>query len=186
MKRHPAPASHESSSGLTPADLALPPMKIHVSIAHQQLLWLGAQNQCLRSWPASTSRFGLGSVPNSHCTPLGRFRIVQKIGHSAPLRTRFRSRRPSGLWDGAANPEDCVLTRILWLDGLDADNANTFSRYIYIHGTNQEDLLGQPASHGCIRLANQAVAELFDLAELGTLVEIAIAPPPLPPFAPAV
>ena len=158
-------------------------MKIHVSIALQELRLLGDAGQSLHAWPASTSRFGLGSIPNSQCTPLGHFRIVQKIGHGAPPRTRFRSRLPDGLWDGAATPDDYVLTRILWLDGLEEHNANTFSRYIYIHGTNQEDLLGQPASHGCIRLSNQAVAELFDLVELGTLVEIQPPPPPLSHFA---
>ncbi len=158
-------------------------MKIYVSIARQELQWRAASGPCLRSWPVSTSRFGVGSVPHSQCTPLGRFRIAQKIGHGAPLHTRFVGRRPVGLWQPSSAAEDGVLTRILWLEGLDADNANTFSRYIYIHGTNQEDLLGQPASHGCIRLGNQAVIELFDLAELGTLVEIEAEPPPLTDFA---
>jgi lipoprotein-anchoring transpeptidase ErfK/SrfK len=82
-----------------------------------------------------------------------------------------------GTWDGGPAPEDHVLTRILWLDGLEEGNANTFSRYIYIHGTNQEELIGQPASHGCIRLTNTAVVELFDLVEPGTEVEIGDVPP---------
>ncbi len=136
------------------------------------------RHQLVRTYPVSTSRFGLGSIPDSNFTPLGRFRIVQKIGHDAPERTIFRSRRPVGIWDGGEAPEDYVLTRILWLDGVEEGNANTFSRYIYIHGTNQETLIGQPASHGCIRLSNQDVVDLFERVELGTPVVIQDLPPP--------
>ena len=68
--------------------------------------------------------------------------------------------------------DDHVLTRILWLEGIDPENVNTRERYIYIHGTNQEELIGTPASHGCIRLCNRAMLELFELAETGMLVEI--------------
>jgi len=131
----------------------------------------------LNAWPVSTSRFGLGSIPGSNFTPLGRFRIAQKIGHGAPERTIFRSRQVVGQWDGSPAAEDYVLTRILWLEGLDGENANTFDRYIYIHGTNQEESIGQPASHGCIRMKNAAVVELFDLVDIGTEVEIGDVPP---------
>ncbi|RYD28057.1 MAG: L,D-transpeptidase [Verrucomicrobiaceae bacterium] len=102
---------------------------------------------------------------------------MQKIGHGAPPGTIFRSRRVAGRWeDGQESAEDHVLTRILWLDGMEEGNANTFSRYIYIHGTNQEGRLGTPASHGCIRMANADVIELFDTVELGTEVEIGDVP----------
>lgn len=147
-------------------------MKLSVSIARQELQLLGEDGQTVRFWQVSTSRFGLGTQPESNFTPLGRFRIVQKIGHGAPERTLFRSRRITGLWDGEKAEEDYVLTRILWLEGMDEDNRNTFSRYIYIHGTNQEDRIGQPASHGCIRMTNADVVELFDAVPLGTGVEI--------------
>ena len=147
-------------------------MKIRVFTDRQQMELLDGTGRLIRTYPVSTSRFGLGSVPDSNFTPLGQFRIVQKIGHGAPARTIFRSRRPVGMWDGGEAPEDYVLTRILWLDGVDEGNANTFSRYIYIHGTNQENLIGQAASHGCIRLANDDVVDLFDRVELGTPVEI--------------
>ena len=151
-------------------------MKIRVFTDRQEMeLYDGSQR--VRTYPVSTSRFGLGSVPDSNFTPLGQFRIVQKIGHGAPARTIFRSRRAVGVWDGGEAPEDYVLTRILWLDGLEEGNANTFSRYIYIHGTNQETLIGQPASHGCIRLNNDDVVDLFERVELGTLVEILDLPP---------
>ena len=155
-------------------------MKLKVSIARQEMQLLDDAGHPVRSWPVSTSRFGLGSTPDSNFTPLGRFRIAQKIGHGSPERTIFRSRRKVGNWDGGPAPEDYVLTRILWLDGQEEENANTFSRYIYIHGTNQEDLIGQPASHGCIRLTNSAVMELFDLVEPGTEVEIGDVPPEYP------
>jgi len=154
---------------------------LRVSIAEQEILLEDGSGQVARRWPISTSRFGLGSLPNSNFTPLGRFRVVQKIGHGAPERTIFRSRRVAGAWDGGPAPEDFVLTRILWLDGLEPENAKSFSRYIYIHGTNQEDLIGQPASHGCIRLTNAHVVELFDLVEIGTLVEIGDVPPSAAP-----
>jgi L,D-transpeptidase YbiS len=154
-------------------------MKLFVSMTRQEIE-LRLENKVVRVWPVSTSRFGTGSEPGSNFTPLGRFRIVQKIGHGAPERTIFRSRRVIGLWDGGPAPEDYVLTRILWLEGMEDHNANTFSRYIYIHGTNQEELIGQPASHGCIRMTNAAVIELFDLVELGTELEISDLPAPRP------
>lgn len=155
--------------------------QLRVSIAKQEISLEDGTGRVERCWPVSTSRFGLGSLPNSNFTPLGRFRVIQKIGHGAAERTIFRSRRVAGTWDGGPAPEDFVLTRILWLDGLDPENANTFSRYIYIHGTNQEELIGQPASHGCIRLTNAGVVELFDLVEIGTPVEIGEIPGPVTP-----
>jgi len=153
-------------------------MKLSVSVASQEMSLVGSEGQSIRKWPVSTSRFGLGSEPGSHFTPLGRFRIVQKIGHGAPERTIFRSRVEVGTWDGHPATEDYVLTRILWLEGMEEHNANTFSRYIYIHGTNQEELIGHAASHGCIRMSNAAVVEVFDLVSPGTEVEIGDVPAP--------
>ena len=87
----------------------------------------------------------------------------------------FKSRIPTGQLarigaDGG--DEDLVLTRILWLEGLDPDNANTRDRYIYFHGTNREDLIGTPASHGCIRLRNAEMIDLYDRVSVGTRIEI--------------
>ncbi len=84
----------------------------------------------------------------------------------------FKSRLPIGEIAPHGGDEDLVLTRILWLEGLDPENANTHERYIYIHGTNQEDLVGTPASHGCIRLRNRDVIDLFDRIPAKTSVEI--------------
>lgn len=151
-------------------------LQIRVSIAHQQLeLRNGAD--VIRRYPVSTSKFGLGTEEESFRTPLGSFRVCEKYGQDAPLHTIFRGREPVGEWNPAEPCEDdLVLARILRLDGLDPDNANTYQRYIYIHGTNQEDLIGTPASHGCVRMRNRDIAELYELVPIDTPVRISTAP----------
>jgi lipoprotein-anchoring transpeptidase ErfK/SrfK len=109
---------------------------------------------------------------DSKRTPLGRFRIAEKIGHKMPSGTVFRGRVPLRPEDPLPNTEDLITSRILWLDGLDPDNANTKERYIYIHGTKHEARIGRPDSHGCIRMRNADVVELFDLVQEGTEVRI--------------
>jgi lipoprotein-anchoring transpeptidase ErfK/SrfK len=123
-------------------------------------------------FPVSTSRFGLGSEEGSFRTPTGHFVIREKIGEGAEPWTIFRSRRSTGHRAGPGGDEDLVLTRILTLDGLDPDNANTLDRFIYIHGTNQEDLVGSPASHGCVRMRNGDMIALHDMVGPGTPVTI--------------
>jgi lipoprotein-anchoring transpeptidase ErfK/SrfK len=142
-----------------------------VDVRHQRadLLEDGAVTA---SWEVSTSKFGLGSEEGSFRTPTGRFRICEKIGEEAPLWSIFKSRVATGSMATPGGNEDLILTRILWLEGLDEENANTRSRYIYFHGTNQEDLIGTPASHGCIRLRNADMTDLFDRVEEGIPVEI--------------
>ena len=115
----------------------------------------------IASYPVSTSRFGVGTEEGSLRTPTGRFRICQKIGEDSPPWMIFKGRVPTGEIATPGGDEDLVLSRILWLEGLDAHNNNTRDRYIYIHGTNQEDLIGTPASHGCIRLCNQDMIDLY-------------------------
>ncbi|HEY1083970.1 MAG TPA: L,D-transpeptidase [Prosthecobacter sp.] len=148
------------------------PRRIEVSVATQTLtLWEG--HLAVTSWPCSTSRFGLGYTEGSNKTPLGGFRVKEKHGEGAPWGTIFKSRQPVGQWTPEqVTADDLVLTRILWLEGIEKRNANTFARYIYIHGTNDERRLGTPASHGCVRLSNSAVTELFDLVPLGSTVWI--------------
>jgi lipoprotein-anchoring transpeptidase ErfK/SrfK len=122
----------------------------------------------------STAANGAGCAIDSGCTPTGRFRISEKIGASEAPGTIFTFRKPTGLWQpGDAVEGDLVLSRILRLDGLDPENANTIDRYIYFHGTNQEHLIGQPVSHGCIRLRNDDIIMLFDLVEVDDEVIIA-------------
>ncbi|MCB1094974.1 MAG: L,D-transpeptidase [Verrucomicrobiae bacterium] len=147
-------------------------MHLEVSVPEQSLRLMEGQT-LVTSYTISTSKFGLGTEEGSNRTPLGNFAVCEKIGDGAPLRTIFRSRLPVGIWDPAEPvDEDLVLTRILWLDGLDLENSNTRERYIYIHGTNQEHLLGTPASHGCIRMANADVINLFDRVDLGISLSI--------------
>ena len=95
-------------------------------------------------------------------TPMGKFRIAEKIGHGRrPADTVFKSSRALSGPAKMLRGDDLVMSRILWLDGVEAHNANTRERYIYIHGTKHEDRLGTPASHGCIRMRNEDVIELF-------------------------
>jgi L,D-transpeptidase YbiS len=145
--------------------------KIDISIRRQRLV-LKRGRKTVRTFPISSSRFGLGSEEGSMKTPLGRFRIGEKIGHGTAPGTIFKSRIPLQPDDPLPDTEDLITSRILWLDGLDADNANTRERFIYIHGTKHEDRIGTPDSHGCIRLRNADVIELFDLVEEGTPVVI--------------
>ncbi len=147
-------------------------MKIEVSVPDQKLRLYDDDGALTKEYPCSTSRFGCGSVPESHHTPLGQFRIAQKVGHGAEAGTIFKSRVPVGVWDGGPADDDYVLTRILWLDGCEEHNGNTRDRYIYIHGTNQEHLIGTPASHGCVRLSNADVIDLFNRVDEGVAVEI--------------
>lgn len=146
--------------------------RIVVSVAKQTLqLWEGSHMQS--EWPCSTSRYGLGYTPGSLRTPLGQFVVREKHGAGSPSGTIFKARQPVGHWQpGDETEEDLVLTRILWLDGLESRNSNTFGRYIYIHGTNDERRIGQRGSHGCVRLKNEAMIELYDLVPEGTEVWI--------------
>lgn len=123
-------------------------------------------------FPVSTSKFGLGCLEGSLKTPTGRFRIARKIGGSAPLWTIFKARKNTGRRARPGGKEDLVLTRILTLDGLGQANANSLARFIYIHGTNQERLIGRPASHGCVRLRNRDMAALYRLVSKGSSVRI--------------
>jgi L,D-transpeptidase YbiS len=147
-------------------------LTLHISVKDQTLEVRDGAGQTLRRYPVSTSSYGLGSEPGSLRTPLGRFRIGEKFGDDAELGMVFKSRQPTGVIGLGALEEDLVLTRILWLEGLEEHNANTRDRYIYIHGTNHEGLIGQPASHGCVRMRNADIAELYALAPAGAEVHI--------------
>ncbi len=127
------------------------------------------------TYPVSTARAGVGGEMGSNKTPPGWHRVCARHGANAALGQVFVSRRPvrgqtlpAAEWR-AGGDTDLILSRILWLDGLEegvnrGGKVDSRARYIYIHGTNQEQLLGTPASHGCIRMANRDVAALFTLA----------------------
>jgi len=144
---------------------------IHISIRDQKLTLKDGETP-IRSYSVSTSRFGIGTEPGSMKTPTGHFRVAEKIGDDMPGGTVFRSRVALKSVDPVPPTEDLVMSRILWLDGLDEQNANTRDRYIYIHGTKHEDKIGTPASCGCVRMRNADVIELFDLVDEGTPITI--------------
>lgn len=154
---------------------------IKVSIADQKL-YLMEDGQTLKQYPVSTSVYGIGSEAGSNKTPLGKHKVVSKFGAGAKLGAIFRSRINTGrvakiYTDDTDLEEDDVTTRILRLTGLEpgknqGPGVDSFSRYIYIHGTPEEGLIGRPASHGCIRMRNADVIELFDLVNEGTIVMI--------------
>jgi len=147
-------------------------LHIIIHIPRQTLDVLDQKDRLLRRYVCSTSKYGIGFEPGSNKTPTGRFRIAEKHGDGAPPGMIFKSRVATGEFGKPEDEADHVQTRILWLEGLDEANVNTWKRYIYIHGTNAEHLLGTPASHGCIRLSNQDVTELYDSIPTGTLAHI--------------
>ena len=146
-------------------------LKIQISVRDQRLTLKNGRKE-IAVYPISTSRFGLGSKEGSFKTPTGKFRIGEKIGDAMPAGTVFKSRKTVKPTKKMLREDDLVMTRILWLDGLEPRNANTHDRYVYIHGTNHEEEIGTAASHGCVRMKNDDVIELFDRVAVGTPVEI--------------
>jgi hypothetical protein len=124
-------------------------------------------------YPVSTSKYGLGDSCGRYTTPLGNLEVAQKIGDNAPMGAVFKGRH----WTGEvlrpnAWGRDPIVTRILWLRGLDSDNRNAYERGIYIHGTPVEYLIGRPASYGCIRMRSRDVVKLYDTIGIGTKISI--------------
>ena len=131
------------------------------------------------SYPVSTSKYGIGNQARSNKTPLGLHRIEEKIGANAPVGMIFKARQSTGKIAeiNQVGAGDLVTTRIMWLKGLEPNKnqgagIDSYQRYIYIHGTVEENKMGQPASHGCIRMYNLDIIELFDQVKEGTLVDI--------------
>src|SRR4029077_5681282 len=152
--------------------LTEPASRIIVSVRDQKLMFVQSGAKPI-TYRVSTSKFGLGDVWGRMTTPLGFLQIVQKIGDNAPPGAVFHNRR----WTGAilqpnAPGRDPIVTRIIWLRGLEVANAHAFSRCIYIHGTPQEKMIGRPASYGCIRMTSNDVAALFSRVTLGTIMQI--------------
>jgi lipoprotein-anchoring transpeptidase ErfK/SrfK len=124
-------------------------------------------------FPVSTSKYGLGDSCGRYTTPLGQLEVAQKIGDNAPMGAVFKGRR----WTGEvlrpnAWGRDPIVTRIMWLRGLDSSNRNAYERGIYIHGTPVENMIGRPASYGCIRMRSKDVVRLFDTVGVGTKINI--------------
>src|SRR5438067_4223375 len=146
--------------------------EIIISVRDQKLM-LVQNGGKVATYPVSTSMFGLGDYWGRMTTPLGYFAVAQKIGDHAPVGAVFHSRRFTGeILTPNAPGRDPVITRIIWLRGLEAQNAHAYQRCIYIHGTPQEKTIGQPASYGCIRMKSSDVAELYNRVPVGALVQI--------------
>lgn len=133
--------------------------------------------EILKEYTISASKYGYGSERGSNKTPWGVHVIDSKYGDNAPLGMRFYDRRPTGdiatIYTDTTNiDDDPVTSRIFWLKGLEDINKTSYWRFVYIHGTHEEGLLGTPQSKGCIRLSNRDIIELFELVEAGTYVNI--------------
>jgi lipoprotein-anchoring transpeptidase ErfK/SrfK len=158
-------------------------MHIEISISRQSLRMLNEEGLTLAEYPVSTALNGVGESKGSGCTPRGRHVVRAKIGSGHPLGAVFIGRRPTGeVWTPQLAAEfparDWILTRILWLSGCEIGlnrlgACDTMQRYIYIHGTPDTEPMGVPRSHGCIRMRNADVLELFDRVPAGITVLIA-------------
>src|SRR6266481_3543287 len=150
--------------------------RIVISTRDQKLAVLD-RGTLLTTYPVSTSKFGLGDSQRSSRTPLGQLEIAKKIGDNAPLGAVFKDRVRTGEIVSPNSPgRDPIVTRILWLRGREAQNANAFGRYIYIHGTPEERLIGVPASYGCIRMRSSDIIQLYNIVGVGAAVTIVDAP----------
>ena len=161
------------------------PLHLTINIA-QQTLTLHKHQKAIAHYAVSTAKNGIGSQQDSGCTPLGQHIIAEKIGGSAPSHAGFVGRIATGeIYDaelGLLNPErDWILSRILWLSGIEEGinkggnnkgGCDTYQRYIYIHGTPDSEPMGIPLSHGCVRMRNQDIIELFEQVKEGTPVNI--------------
>jgi len=149
----------------------------------EQRLFVCKGETIIEQYEVSTSRFGNGIRENSFKTPLGIHRIKEKIGDGAPVGRIFKARKDTGVdWDQHSIEDNLILTRILRLEGLEegvnmGTGVDSYERFIYIHGTNREDLVGTPLSHGCLALRNTDILRLFEIVKEGTLVYID--PPPI-------
>jgi hypothetical protein len=149
-----------------------PSTRLIISVRDQKLMLLQNGGN-VATYPVSTSMFGLGDYWGRMTTPLGYFAVAQKIGDHAPIGAVFHSRRFTGeILAPNAPGRDPVITRIIWLRGLEAQNAHAFERCIYIHGTPQEKTIGQPASYGCIRMKSSDITALYNQLSLGAIVQI--------------
>jgi UDP-N-acetylmuramate--alanine ligase len=155
------------------------PARMIVVDVDRQRLYLVEQNRVIADYAVSTAVAGVGGEEGSLCTPPGLHLIERKVGDGEPLGAVFESRQPTGaVWRGEASGEDLVLTRILTLEGQEEGknrgaSCDSRARFIYIHGTNHEDALGRPSSHGCVRMANRDLLELYGRVEAGDPVVIA-------------
>jgi len=146
---------------------------MQVSVPEQKMA-LFRDGRLIRKYPISTSKFGLGDEKGSYKTPLGRMEVAEKVGGDKPLGAVFKSRQWTGEVIKPDSPgRDPIVSRILWLNGLEDKNKNAYSRCIYIHGTAAEKDVGKPVSYGCIRMKSTDVADLYRQVGEGAQVHVA-------------
>jgi lipoprotein-anchoring transpeptidase ErfK/SrfK len=155
---------------------------LEIDISSQSLEVRDVAGERISGYPVSSAKNGAGEIVDSGCTPTGKHIVRAKIGAGEPVNTVFRGRRPTGeIYQAGMRDDqpgrDWILTRILWLSGTEPGinrlgNVDTMQRFIYIHGTPDEVELGRPGSHGCIRMRNGDVLELFEMIAVGTRVMI--------------
>ncbi len=145
---------------------------VRVSVPDQKMI-VFCKGTAIASYDVSTSKFGVGDQRGSYRTPLGKMEVAKKIGGGAPVGMKFKSRRPTGeIVKIDAPGRDPIVTRILWLRGMERQNAKAFDRGIYIHGTAEERNIGQPVSYGCIRMRSRDVIALYNTVGVGARVEV--------------
>ncbi len=153
-------------------ETAAPPYQVVISVPDQRLAVI-KDGQWVARFPVSTSRFGTGDQFYSYKTPLGQLRVYDKIGNGLAPGAVIRHRSPTGeVLPVNAPGRDPIVTRVIWLDGLEPQNRNALSRGIYIHGTPEERTIGTPVSWGCIRMRSRDVIQFFDAIPVGTVVSI--------------
>lgn len=146
--------------------------RVIVSVPDQKLIVLDNGTR-VAEYAVSTSRYGVGDRRGSYATPLGTLEVAQKIGANAPIGSVFKGRHRTGeILPPNARGRDPIVTRILWLRGLENRNSNAFERGIYIHGTPVERQIGRPASYGCIRMRSRDVVKLFELVGVGAKINV--------------
>ena len=161
-----------TACGLSSCASSRPANEIRVSVADQKIALI-ADGKPIKVYKCSTSKFGLGDRNGSYATPVGKLRVVQKIGAGQPIGRVFHGRKPSREIVKPNSPgRDPIVTRILWLAGTESSNARAYRRCIYIHGTPEERTIGQPASYGCVRMKSRDVVDLFNQVPLGIPVNI--------------
>jgi lipoprotein-anchoring transpeptidase ErfK/SrfK len=160
------------------ASCVAPDTQHHIVIStRDQKLAVLDRGTLMATYRISTSKFGLGDSLRSSRTPLGQLEVAKKIGDNAPLGAVFKDRVRTGEIVAPNSPgRDPIVTRIIWLRGREAQNANAFGRYIYIHGTPEERRIGTPASYGCIRMCSTDVVQLYNIVGVGAVVTIVDAP----------
>src|SRR5256714_10427537 len=161
------------SSCATPKDVQ---HRVVISVKDQKLALLDRET-LVAVYPVSTSKYGVGDFRGSYRTPLGELEIAQKFGDGMPAGTVFKDRRRTGEVVAVNAPgRDPIVTRIIWLRGLQLQNANAFHRDIYIHGTPEERNIGLPVSYGCVRMRSEDVIKLYDVVGTGAHVTIVDGP----------